>query len=196
MMPDNAAQELVSASSSPLFGLRYPGQYFDAETGQHYNYIRTYDPESGRYTQADPIGLDGGWNRFGYVGGNALGWSDPEGLEKGPASPSTGGGGNARGPDIRTGDNCPTPPYDLPAPNPVSRRDFWEPVCEASVRKWGDWVDLLCKPCITTVCESGSMRAACCTVRKDMCMLQIDETNPIERARCVAEMGLCTAGKD
>ncbi len=81
---DNAAQELASASassSSPqLFGLRYPGQYFDAETGQHYNYFRTYDPESGRYTQADPIGLDGGWNRFGYVGGNALWAVDPKGL--------------------------------------------------------------------------------------------------------------------
>jgi len=47
---------------------RFTGQYFDVETGLNYNYFRTYDPQLGRYTQADPIGLAGGMNRFGYVG--------------------------------------------------------------------------------------------------------------------------------
>jgi len=38
---------------------RLAGQYFDAETGLHYNYFGDYDPQIGRYIQSDPIGLDG-----------------------------------------------------------------------------------------------------------------------------------------
>jgi RHS repeat-associated protein len=62
------------------FNLRYPGQYFDKESGLSYNYFRSYDSRTGRYTQADPIDLEGGWNRFGYVEGNPLSMTDPEGL--------------------------------------------------------------------------------------------------------------------
>ncbi|WP_426308424.1 RHS repeat-associated core domain-containing protein [Acidovorax facilis] len=72
----------TGATSIPevTFNLRYPGQYFDKETKLHYNYFRTYAPSTGRYTQGDPIGLDGGWNRFGYVDGNPLSYTDPLGL--------------------------------------------------------------------------------------------------------------------
>jgi RHS repeat-associated protein len=63
-----------------VYNKRYDGQYFDKETWLNYNYFRGYSPTTGRYTQSDPIGLDGGWNRFGYVNANPLKYSDPRGL--------------------------------------------------------------------------------------------------------------------
>jgi len=59
--------------------LRFQGQYFDAETGLHYNRFRYYDPSCGRFINQDPIGLAGGNNNYLYVP-NPTGWVDPFGL--------------------------------------------------------------------------------------------------------------------
>jgi RHS repeat-associated protein len=59
---------------------RFPGQYYDQETGLHYNYFRYYNPQTGRYITPDPIGLEGGVNLFAYVQNNPMNRVDPSGL--------------------------------------------------------------------------------------------------------------------
>jgi RHS repeat-associated protein len=78
---------------------RLPGQYFDQETGLHYNYYRDYDPTLGRYMQPDPIGLEGGVNRYAYVENNPIRYVDPQGTN--PMAGALGGaevGGTVGGP--------------------------------------------------------------------------------------------------
>ena len=74
--PFGLDHSVTGAAATPV---RFPGQYADAESGLSYNYYRDYDPSLGRYIQSDPIGLAGGLNTYGYVGGNPLGYVDPTG---------------------------------------------------------------------------------------------------------------------
>jgi RHS repeat-associated protein len=72
----------VDTSSSITNNLRFPGQYYDQETGLHYNYLRYYDPIIGRYIRNDPIGFIGGVNMFVYVQNSPVKFIDPLGLKE------------------------------------------------------------------------------------------------------------------
>jgi RHS repeat-associated protein len=111
-------------TSTAVNNLRFPGQYFDAESGLHYNYYRDYDPETGRYIQSDPIGLIGGINLYAYVESNPIQFADRFGLVR-----------NTRGPGICRGTDCVEPPFEPtpdgegvgPAPQPKRGRPIPKP---------------------------------------------------------------------
>jgi len=78
---DAFGKATVDASSTVVNNLRFPGQYWDGETGLHYNWHRYYDPNAGRYLTEDPIGFGGGdINVYIYVGGRPLNRVDTSGL--------------------------------------------------------------------------------------------------------------------
>jgi RHS repeat-associated protein len=94
--PDGDAETFV-------LNLRFPGHYYDAESGLHYNTFRDYDPATDRYLEFDPIGLAGGINGYIYANANPLIFTDPMGLATymcvRPLH-ALGGAGERSGPDI------------------------------------------------------------------------------------------------
>ncbi|MBD3679671.1 MAG: hypothetical protein HUJ27_14895 [Rhodobacteraceae bacterium] len=69
----------VHVSSGTPMDLRFPGQWFQAESGLHQNWMRDYDPTTGRYIQADPLGLVAGASLYGYALQNPNTYVDPNG---------------------------------------------------------------------------------------------------------------------
>ena len=61
--------------------IRLQGQYFDEESGLHYNRFRYFDPNNGSFISPDPVGLAGGLNPYEFAP-NVFGWIDPLGLNK------------------------------------------------------------------------------------------------------------------
>ena len=96
----------------PVSGEVFPGQYYDPETGLHYNYFRDYDPATGRYVQSDPIGLGGGINTYAYAENQPVNRFDSRGLRTTVTIPSPGSGRPRPNPD-------PIDPHaGPPKPNP------------------------------------------------------------------------------
>ncbi|WP_216840588.1 RHS repeat-associated core domain-containing protein [Dyella sp. S184] len=75
-------EQQPTSSAGYVLNLRYPGQYYDAETGTNYNMYRTYEPATGRYLQSDPIGLMGGISTYAYVSARPLDHSDMFGTQE------------------------------------------------------------------------------------------------------------------
>ena len=89
MIATTAGTKVWTASYDPLGGvhvttgapidLRFPGQWFQAEAGLHQNWMRDYDPTTGRCLRADPLGLVDGASVYGYARQSPGRWVDPRG---------------------------------------------------------------------------------------------------------------------
>ncbi|NYE28233.1 RHS repeat-associated protein [Rhodanobacter sp. K2T2] len=86
---DAFGEQTPTSAGGLILNLRFPGQYYDAETGTNYNMYRNYEPTTGRYLQSDPIGLNGGISTFDYAENNPLMYTDAAGLLVAPSPLNT-----------------------------------------------------------------------------------------------------------
>jgi RHS repeat-associated protein len=69
----------VRTTTGTPINARFPGQWFQSESGLHQNWMRDYDPTTGRYLQADPLGLVDGASVYGYALQSPMMYTDPRG---------------------------------------------------------------------------------------------------------------------
>ncbi|WLG90919.1 RHS repeat-associated core domain-containing protein [Pseudomonas cucumis] len=111
--------------------LRFQGQYFDAESGLHYNRHRYYDPDVGRYLTSDPIKLAGGLNQYQYTP-NPTGWVDPLGLSGNCPPPNKPG---CAAPDDTSGAKVDEGEPSLPKLTGDQRRARIDELAEANAKR-------------------------------------------------------------
>ncbi|HEX8615688.1 MAG TPA: RHS repeat-associated core domain-containing protein [Telluria sp.] len=162
------------------YNLRFPGQYYDRETNLHYNYFRDYDPLLGRYVQSDPIGLKGGINTFGYVGGSPITRTDPLGLAWSCTTVGL----------ITTCRNSPEPgsvdPVDQPLPAASSIK---LPSANSIYQAWCESSPLSCTMNVVANDAVSGILAACKRADKDD-----DKDDESEKNRCKKVWESCSDG--
>jgi len=79
--------EPQSITGSATMDARFPGQWFQLESGLHLNWWRHYDPTTGRYTQVDPLGFVDGPSVYGYARNSVLVFADADGRLVNPNPP-------------------------------------------------------------------------------------------------------------
>ncbi len=147
----------VSITGSASNNLRFPGQYFLLESGLHYNWHRHYDPTTGRYLQADPLGFVDGPSLYAYALSAPTQTVDPAGgaairsriFDPLTMGPEMGGGGGRGG--FGGGGRQPRITYQPQPPAPGGTPSDW--ICRPSSRGGGwryenpsnpsDWVRVM-----------------------------------------------------
>jgi RHS repeat-associated protein len=112
-----------SITGTTTLDTRFPGQWYQSETGLHYNWHRSYDPTVGRYTQPDPLGFVDGPSVYGYAGGSPLSNFDPDGLQYFSPRPVLPLPSPWAGPKP-----APVPPLPMPRPDvSIEIPEVWPP---------------------------------------------------------------------
>jgi RHS repeat-associated protein len=86
----------VHVTTGAPIDARFPGQWFQTEAGLHQNWMRDYDPTTGRYIETDPLGLVDGASVYGYARQSPVVYTDPRGED--PSSPANPNGRIPGGP--------------------------------------------------------------------------------------------------
>jgi RHS repeat-associated protein len=158
----------VRTTTGAPISARFPGQWFRSESGLHQNWMRDYDPTTGRYLQADPLGLVDGSSVYGYAMQSPMMYTDPRGEE----IPGTGLRPGQSSPGSAANDNCPIP----------GRCKIWSSMDEPYLRQRGYMAGytpgLLC---IYYCPAEDAWGKITYTIRWSVCkpVVNIVETNPL-----------------